>query len=298
MIKLISVIIPTYNPNQEKLDLTIKHLEEQRLSKDRWELIIVDNNSSKDVKINCSPSLNYRLIKELRQGLTYARLAGIKTAKGELVVLVDDDNLLTPDYLDNAASIFAENLNLGAAGGKILPAFDSAPEAWLADFYELLAIRDLGEEVILASWEHTFPKPSPVGAGMILSMNALKTYLNKEHYILDRTGNSLSSGGDNDIVIEVLKAGWEVGYFPSLVLKHLIPASRTTLKYISKLTNESSKSWVILLLSHNICPWEKIHRYSVPIRKIRAWFAYKAWSNKTNYIKWKGACGIFDGLAT
>lgn len=297
MIK-ISVIIPTYNPNQAKLDLTIKHLEEQSLSKDRWELIIVDNNSSKDVKINCSPALSYQLIKEFKQGLTHARLAGFKAAKGELVVLVDDDNLLKPDYLANATLIFSSNLNLGAAGGKILPAFDNEPETWLADFYELLAIRNLGDEVMLARWDNTYPKVSPVGAGMVLRMNALTDYLNKEHLILDRTGNTLSSGGDNDIVIEVLKAGWEVGYFPSLELKHLIPPSRTTFKYISKLTKESSKSWVVLLLSHHICPWKKIPRYTLPIRKIKAWFAYKAWSNKTNYIKWKGACGTFDGLAT
>lgn len=298
MIKLISVIIPTYNPNQAKLDLTIKHLEEQNLSKDLWELIIVDNNSSKAIKVNCSPTLNYQVIKELTQGLTHARLAGLRAAKGELIVMVDDDNLLRPDYLANAAAIFASNLNLGAAGGKILGAFDNEPEAWLADFYELLAIRDLGEEVILAHWDKTYPKASPVGAGMVLRMDALKIYRNKVHVILDRTGNSLSSGGDNDIVIEVLKAGWQVGYFPLLELKHLIPPSRTTFKYISKLTNESSKSWVILLQSHNICPWKKIKRCTVPIRKIRAWFAYKAWSNKINYIKWKGACGIFDGLAT
>jgi hypothetical protein len=35
----------------------------------------------------------------------------------------------------------------------------------------------------------------------------------------------------------------------------------------------------------------------VPLRKLKAYFTYKAWENEPNYIKWKGACGMFEGLA-
>jgi len=297
MINFISIIIPTYNPNQEKLDLTIKHLEQQTLPNNQWEIIIVDNNSDHEITIACDPCVNYKIIREPIQGLTHARLAGFDASSGELIVMVDDDNLLRSDYLENALAIFNSNLNLGAAGGKIYPAFDITPEPWLKDFYDLLAVRDLGTETIIAQWNNTYPKASPVGAGMILRKDALKSYREKQHAILDRTGNNLSSGGDNDIVIEVLKLGWHVGYFPNLRLKHLIPPSRTTSNYIAKLTNESSKSWVILLASHQICPWNKIPRYTLLLRKIKAWFVYSAWKSKTNYIKWRGACGIFDGLA-
>jgi hypothetical protein len=115
--------------------------------------------------------------------------------------------------------------------------------------------------------------------------------------ISDRKGGSLSSAGDNDINIEILKAGWLTGYFPALVIKHIIPKERMQAAYIARLINNTNKSWVQLLQSHNINPWGLIPSWSVPLRKIKAWFTYKAWIKPVNYIRWQGACGTFDGLS-
>ena len=46
---MISVIIPTYN-RSEFLFNTLKSISEQSLSKDLFEIIIVDNNSSDDTQ--------------------------------------------------------------------------------------------------------------------------------------------------------------------------------------------------------------------------------------------------------
>ncbi|WP_316832718.1 glycosyltransferase [Pedobacter aquatilis] len=297
MINFISVILPTYNPNLDRLNLTIKHLEQQTLAIDLWELIIIDNNSNQRVTPILSKDINSKIIFVEKQGLTHARLAGFKVAKGELIVMVDDDNLLDRDYLKNALTVFDKKKDLGAAGGKVIPLFDTSPETWLKNFYSSLAIRDLGNEELIATWENKYPDASPIGAGMVIRKEALQSYINKAHVILDRTGSFLSSGGDNDIVLEILKSGWKVGYFPKLTLQHIIPKSRMAFKYICKLINHSNKSWVILLESHQINPWKKISSRTLKLRKIKAWFSNKAWMNKTNYIKWRAACGLFDGLA-
>ena len=54
-------------------------------------------------------------------------------------------------------------------------------------------------------------------------------------HTLDRTGTSLASGGDNDLVFTALHAGGEVAYFPELRLTHLIPAGRLAPDYLTRL---------------------------------------------------------------
>jgi len=299
----LSVIIPTYNPDLQRLAQTLTALKHQLLSYQSWELLIIDNNSTTGFtdSIDISWHPKCRIIVEPRQGLTYARLKGFAAAKGDVIVMVDDDNILQNDYLNNVITIFEKNQKLGAAGGKSEPLFSAEQPVWLNQFYGNLALRDLGDEMVINQWENKYPAYAPIGAGMAIRKSALKTYIHKISTqvvsVTDRTGTSLSSGGDNDIIIEILKAGWLTGYFPALRLYHIIPAERTKTGYLARLANNTNKSWVELLESHHINPWNKIARWTVPLRKAKAWFTYKAWQSDPNYIRWKGTCGLFDGLA-
>ncbi|MDB5120210.1 MAG: glycosyltransferase [Sphingobacteriales bacterium] len=299
----LSVIISTYNPQIQRLNQTLNGLKNQTLCRNNWELILVDNNSTNrfEYKIDVSWHPFTKIIFEPRQGLTFARIKGFKAAEGRIIVLVDDDNILNNQYLKEALYLFDNKKRLGAAGGKSIPIFESEEPTWLKPFYSTLALRDLGEDIIFDNWTNSYPPSAPLGAGMILRKDALKSYIEKidlgKSVIADRTGISLSSGGDNDIVIEILKSGWFTGYFPSLSLFHIIPEERTSVSYLSRLNSSSSRSWIQLLESHNINPWKKIAPYTVPLRKIKAWFTNKAWKNKVCYIKWQGACGTFEGLA-
>lgn len=301
MTELLSVILPTYNPNASRLDQTLAGLQRQSLPVKNWELIIIDNNSTSPIAIDLNWHPNYKLVREDRPGLTYARLKGIEYASGSIIVMVDDDNILAKNYLEHTLSIFNSNAALGAIGGKSIPLFEVTPPVWLKEFYGNLALRDLGETTLITGWQNKYPRAAPIGAGMGIRKQALQPYIEKintgKNTITDRTGNSLSSGGDNDMVIEVLKSGWQMGYFPELQLTHIIPQSRIQSGYLAKLINNTNKSWVQLLESHQINPWPKISRWSVPLRKIKSWFTYRAWQNSVNYIKWRGACGLYDGLS-
>ncbi|RZL39487.1 MAG: glycosyltransferase [Pedobacter sp.] len=299
---LLTVILPTYNPNLNRLNEALRGLKNQLLSKDEWELIIVDNNSNNEFQktLDLTWHANAKIIREAKQGLTYARLKGFKEASGDIIVMVDDDNLLDKNYLKNAVTFINENQEVGACGGKSLPIFETTPPLWINTFYSNLALRDLGEITKIASWDGKYPELAPIGAGMVLQKLALKSYIDiadqNISLTLDRTGNSLSSGGDNEIVIEVLKSGWSVGYVPCLVLHHIIPKDRIETSYLAKLLNNTNKSWVQLLKKHNINPWKTINVNLVFLHKAKAFFTYKAWKNSVNYIKWRGACGLFDGL--
>ena len=302
----LSVIIPTYNPDSYNLSQTINGLRNQTLGLSKWELIIIDNNSTNGVPdtLDITWHPNSSIIKELKQGLTYSRIAGVNQSKGNIVVMVDDDNILSPGYLKNMVAHFKANPQLGSIGGKITGLFNNyTPESWTTEFWNMLALRDYGNEAIISEPKllSEYPTFSPVGAGMGVRRELFSAYINEipknTHQITDRSGGSLSSGGDNEINIQVLKQGFSVAYFPDLSLQHIIPVSRLTKDYLSRLNYESSISWIRLLLKYGICPWPVIKPYTVLLRKIKAWINYKAWNSGANYIKWKGACGIFEALA-
>jgi glycosyltransferase involved in cell wall biosynthesis len=284
----------------------------QSMAVDLWETLLIDNASASfpagtDYG-DCAP-VNLRVLREPGLGLTLARLAGIRAARGSIIILVDDDNVLAPDYVAEAARLFVRDTRLGAAGGKSLPVFESPPAPWELEFLPLLAVRDLGEAVLLApsfrpagSAQNQCPLCAPIGAGMVLRREAVLAWAEEverapNRLRLDRTGLDLVSGGDNDIVMTVLEHGWSVGYFPSLSLSHLIPSARLDPRYLARLNRAIQRSWVQVLSAHAACPWRPIARWTVAPRQLKAWFARRAWKDPAAHIRWQGACGHFEGLA-
>lgn len=300
----ISVIISTYNPDANYFEEALKALRSQTYPLDHWELIIVDNNSTNDVlsKVDLSWHPHSLITQESKQGLTYSRVRGFSIAQGRIIILADDDNVLDPNYLAETALIFEKDASLGAIGGKSIPLFIVKPPTWLQEFYGNLAVRDLGNKILLSEWQNEYPSCSPIGAGMAILKKALTAYINgiqhAKYRITDRRKFNLSSGGDNEIVLQVLKSGWRIGYFPSLLLHHIIPPQRMEVRYLARLLNNTNKSWVQVLENNQINPWDGISKATLFARKTKAFFSHRAWQSKSNYVKWRGACGLFDGLAT
>lgn len=320
----ISVIIPTRNPDPVSLGRVVDALAIQTLPPSHWEVVLVDNGSTAPVLMDRLPIIPApaRRIAEPRPGLSRARLAGISGARGRLLVFVDDDVLLAADYLETAWSIFARNPALGTAGGRILPEFSASPPAWFGEFSGLLALRSPSLSDV--TWSHLpvaaqspprIPPPAspsepvqlpvwlPNGAGLVARREAALAWITAADRnstapeITDRTGESFASGGDQDMVLSALRAGWHTGYFPALVVRHLIPAARLRKTYLARLNHGIQRSWVHVLHRHGINPWAPIPRWTAPLRKARAYLRTRAWKSPAHQIRWRGLCGRFDGLA-
>ncbi len=297
----ISVIIPTYNPDSDRLHKTLMALKGQTLPLSEWQLILVNNNSTIEIKADISWHPEAKMVFEPMQGLTNARVKGFKEARGDIILMVDDDNTLSRDYLKNVVGIFMAHPKIGAIGGKSLPLFEIEPPDWLNHFYGNLALRDLGNNIIIDSWQHQYPSAAPIGAGMAFRKSAIVSYINAFEQgnlvATDRTGRGLTSGGDNEIIISILRSGWLTGYFPDLVLHHLIPKERTNVDYLARLSHDINLSWVRLLDRYGINPWKKFNKQTLKLRKIKAFIQHRAWAHSMNYIKWRAACGLLEGLA-
>jgi glycosyltransferase involved in cell wall biosynthesis len=304
----ISVLIPAYNPHAGRLRETLAALRTQSLPPSRWETVIIDNASSRfpasEAIADVSPQ-GLRIVREPRLGLTYARIRGFTEARADLAICVDDDNVLDPRYLENVLAIFSRHPRLGIAGGRCVPGFESSPPAWVREFDLLLALRDLGDrELVSAGLRppgaalNEYPAFAPLGAGMALRREAWAAWLNARSEaagISDRKGNELTSGGDNDIVFCAMEAGWEVGYFPQLSLRHLIPPERTECAYLCRLNRGIQKSWMQVLRLHEANPWPPLTGAGAALRNAKAWISYRAWSTPAARVRWQGACGHFEG---
>lgn len=301
---MISVVLPTHNPDLGRLRRTLDALVGQSLPRSSWELLVVDNASSPPLSSTEIDAVGGRLVLEPTPGLTPARLAGIRAARGDLLVFVDDDNVLAPDFLVHVLSIFTRHPQLGAAGGKILPEFASPPPAWAAEFYGLLALRDLGAEEKIAPGAPEAPWPdfAPVGAGLAIRRSHALAYTDQiahdpRRRALDRAGASLASGGDNDLVFTALHRGGDVAYFPELRLTHVIPAARLDAAYLARLNQGIMRTWVRVLHLHNQCPWPAISPATVPLRAARTWLRMRAWRRPAACIRWHATLGQFQGQA-
>ena len=303
---MLTVLIPTLNPHPERLRRTLAGLAAQTLPAELWETVVIDNASDPPLRLADLPPVrpaSTRIVPVPEPGLTAARRHGLGIAAGELAVFVDDDNVLAPDYLSVAVEFMHANPDVGAAGGRCRPEFETAPAAWQTEFMPLLALRDPGDRPVVAppfvpgnGPRHYPAAAAPVGAGMVLRLAAARSWLaGSDAGLSDRRGTDLTSGGDNDIVLSLLGSGWSVAYIPALSLTHLIPAARLAPDYLARLNRGIQKSWMQVLRRHRANPWPPIAGWTVPLRQAKAWVSHRAWSSPAARIRWQGACGHFEG---
>jgi hypothetical protein len=171
-------------------------------------------------------------------GLTAAREMAIASARGEIVVFVDDDNVLCEDYLATAARMFAADPQLGLLGGAITPEYESPPPDWFGEFEHWLAIRRYPADLYVETSEPRHSPYFPVGAGLVVRRNLAAAYLDdceRSSKIEGRRGSALSSGEDLDIGFFVLSQGYKLAVSGALRMIHVIPAGRVTSQYLQRL---------------------------------------------------------------
>lgn len=250
---MISVVICTHNPREDYLQRVLSALREQRLPKNEWELLLVDNASSSPLAGHWDLSWHplARIVRENTTGLTHARLCGIQNTQGELIVFVDDDNLLASDYLENAIGISKRLPCIGAFGGSSIGEFEEQPPSWMEFMLPQLAVYEIKSEEWVRQTRVRGLALAPCGAGMVCRRDVALNYFEKcaqsgLRSFLDRTGTQLLSGGDTDMALVACEMGYGIGVFPQLKLRHLIPSSRLEPEYLLRLAEGMRFSHVIL----------------------------------------------------
>ncbi len=222
---LLSVVVCTYSRDQ-LLKQALESLCLQALPKDRFEIIVVDNNSFDDTRSvveRCSDRYNnVRYCFEAAQGLSHARNRGWQEARGRYVGYFDDDSVASPQWLEVAARIIKEHNPL-IFGGPYYAWYDRPKPKWFKDQY---GSHDLGTE------PRVLRKDEFVSGTNIFIRRDLFSELGGFQPQLGMRGSVLGYGEETMFFIEARKRipGLSIYYDPDLYVFHLVAAHKMSLR--------------------------------------------------------------------
>jgi teichuronic acid biosynthesis glycosyltransferase TuaG len=115
---LVSVIIPAYNAARFIIE-TINSVKIQSYAS--WEIIVINDGSTDETAALVSKESDPRvqMITQKNGGVSSARNNGLQHAKGQYVVFLDADDLMTPEFLELRVIFLSGKPELGFTGGLI-----------------------------------------------------------------------------------------------------------------------------------------------------------------------------------
>lgn len=296
----LSVVLCCFNSSQRIIP-TLQHLQRQRVPPElHFEVIVVDNNS-RDATSEAAAAAwgdfnhrtEFRIIRESRQGLSFARERGLKEARHEIVVFVDDDNWLASDYLACAADLMIQHPHVALLGGWIDPLFEAEKPGWFNEVEGIFAVGNKGASARVQPLGYTVP-----GAGMVVRKAALRELATQgfEFTLSDRSGQSLCGGGDIELNLALQLCGWQIYYDPRLRLRHFLPQDRLQWKYARGLIRGMGEAEVFLMP----------YRYELARRagtssvlfQFRYWWLVQLFVRALQFLQWRIRVGISGQSAT
>jgi len=274
---MITATISTYN-REKYLPQVLDSLKRQTLSKQLFEIVLVDNNSPGHTKqiadefAKNHPEFEFRYYLETNQGLSYGRNRGIKEAKGKYITFIDDDAFLADDYLEVIYNYFEKNENVVAIGSKILLHYEDVVPNWENKYLNsLLGYFNIGDET------KDFPKNDyPRGSNMSFKTNVFEK-VGEFNIDLGRVGGNLAGSEEKDMFQRIYKfSELKVMYIPNAIVYHCVPFERTTTDFIKRQALGTGKSEKIRIKNEGIMSIAK--RYFMELIKwggsIALFFAY------------------------
>jgi len=227
----ITVIICTYNRCQSLEAAIASVLASTIPASIHWEVLVVDNNSTdatrlvvEDMAQRCDGRVRYLF--EPRQGLSCARNAGIREARGEIVAFTDDDVMVEPGWLQNLTASLGSGQWAGA-GGPIVAQWTGSPPAWLPlhDQYGVAPLAMFDPHLEAGPLDE-----SPFGANMAFRKEMFKKY-GEFRADLGRCGAKMLSNEDTEFGERLLRGGERLRFEPAAAVRHSVPENRVRQSY-------------------------------------------------------------------
>lgn len=201
------------------------------------ELLVVDNGSVDATAAVVAAAaerspIPILYLQESRPGKSHALNTAIARARGDLLVLTDDDVLPSPGWLAALVRGFDET-GADYAAGRILPLWEAPPPRWMSPaLHGVLAIPDGGTRRLTLR-KGLNEQIMPIGANMAV-----------RRQVVDRVGGwnprlgklqgTLRTGEDHEFALKMIEAGLTGVYEPAAWVRHRVPADRLRLSYFSR----------------------------------------------------------------
>ena len=211
---LVSIVIVNWN-GLDDTKLCLKHTTEQ--SYPNIETVVVDNGST-------DRSLNYlrkyqgiKLVENPKNlGFTGGHIAGYKAAKGEYILLLNNDAIMDKDYIKNAVKTMQTDETIGALGGRAY-LWDERNELFdtTNEFYSYQNINLVTAEGIFAkNDEGVLQEVNNVSGSCVM---VRRTVIDKIGYLHDPF---FAYFEESDLFARMKRAGFKVIYNPQLAIWH------------------------------------------------------------------------------
>lgn len=227
ILREVSVVVSTYSKNRLSYLLDcIASLRKQSFKP--VEVILVldpvpdlvefyESRLSDDVKIVVSDKC----------GLSNARNAGVKNARGEIIAFVDDDAVADVNWLENLIKNYEDPMVVGV-GGLIKPLWESGSPAWFPE--ELNWVVGCSYKGLP---EHRACVRNPIGC----NMSFRKSVFEKVGYFrsdVGRFGKKLLAGEEPELSKRISEKmlGSKIVYEPSAVVFHRVSRDRLGFRYL------------------------------------------------------------------
>jgi GT2 family glycosyltransferase len=190
-----------------------------RLDPAPFEVIVVDNDPGEMDSRAFVEGAGLRYLREDRRGLDNGRNAGLRAARGEIVVFTDDDCVLSPGWLRPLGRAFGHEA-VSAVTGPVFPYRLDTPARVRM---ERQASLGRGMRRVAFDWQTISPvHGSAVGVGANMAFRRSRLLeLGDEPFPpeLD-AGTETESGGDSYVLGRLLAAGGRILYDPELFIFH------------------------------------------------------------------------------
>ncbi len=268
----LDICLCTHNPDQPLLRTALHSILSQTADHCRFSVLLVDSASTPPLRRDILNDLmacgiSCRLIRLEKPGLARARARAIRETGRDLILFVDDDNELSPSYVEQALSIADSDPEIGCFGGKLLLPDHVNPPSRITSYVRFLAVRDDGDVAVTRRsadwgiWE-------PSGAGAVVRRELAELFADRFEADarvarLGRTGTArLSCGEDNLMMRAAAQLGLKSSYQPTLVLTHHVDPSRFKIAYLLRLLFWFGRSEIVLsriLQTEPYKPWRQRH---------------------------------------
>lgn len=231
----ISVVISTYN-RCDLLPTALESVFRQDSNGISYEVIVVDNNSTDKTQqvvesFTKRANVSLKYIFEARQGVSYARNAGIAAARAPIVAFFDDDVYVSPDWVKNIKRIFDQHPEVDCVGGKVLPQWSVQPPKWLTvDHWTPLALQNHGESFFYVNIDRPI---CLISANLAFRCEVFKR-IGVFAPELQRVKGNIGSMEDSELMMRFYQSNGQGLYDPDLTVTAPVDEERLTKVYHRK----------------------------------------------------------------
>jgi glycosyltransferase involved in cell wall biosynthesis len=225
----VSVIVSTYSKSNLNLVLNcLDSLEKQSLKPCETLLVLDPCPDLVEFYRSRLPD-RFNIVVSNMCGLSNARNAGIKAAKGEIVAFIDDDAVAASDWLKNLVRNYIDTSIMGA-GGLIKPLWESGHPSWFPD--ELNWIVGCSYKGLPENRSYV---RNPIGC----NMSFRKVVFEKVGYFksdIGRFGKMLLDGEEPELSLRILNGipKSKIIYDPAAIVYHRVQKKRARIDYMFK----------------------------------------------------------------